>query len=99
MPQPMKGSRRSWAGRPRVAARRATAAARDLAARSNFERRPRETRSTDAGICSRVPFGAARQKARPCALASTSGKQKILDLYATGGLRKDYDYKRARTGT
>ena len=29
-----------------------------------------------------------------------SGKQKkILDLYATGGLLKDYDYKRARTGT
>ena len=29
-----------------------------------------------------------------------SGKQKkILDLYGTGGLLKDYDYKRARTGT
>ena len=29
-----------------------------------------------------------------------SGKQKkILDLYGTEGLRKDYDYKRARTGT
>ncbi len=29
-----------------------------------------------------------------------SGKQKkILDLYGTGGLLKNYDYKRARTGT
>ena len=28
-----------------------------------------------------------------------SGKQRrLLDLYGTGGLRKDYDYKRARTG-
>jgi len=27
-----------------------------------------------------------------------SGKQrKLLDLYGTGGLRKDYDYKRARS--
>lgn len=29
-----------------------------------------------------------------------SGKQrKVLDLYGTGGIRKDYDYKRARSGT
>ena len=28
-----------------------------------------------------------------------SGKQrKLLDLYGTGGVRKDYDYKRARSG-
>ncbi len=28
-----------------------------------------------------------------------SGKQKkLLDLYGTGGLRKNYDYKQARTG-
>ncbi len=28
-----------------------------------------------------------------------SGKQrKLLDLYGTGGIRKDYDYKRARSG-
>ena len=28
-----------------------------------------------------------------------SGKQRrLLDLYGTGGLRKDYDYKRARSG-
>ena len=28
-----------------------------------------------------------------------SGKQRrLLDLYGTGGLRKDYDYKQARTG-
>lgn len=27
-----------------------------------------------------------------------SGKQrKLLDLYGTGGIRKDYDYKRARS--
>ncbi len=29
-----------------------------------------------------------------------SGKQRrLLDLYGTGGLRKDYDYKRARSGS
>jgi Arc/MetJ family transcription regulator len=29
-----------------------------------------------------------------------SGKQrKLLDLYGTGGVRKDYDYKQARSGT
>ena len=29
-----------------------------------------------------------------------SGKQrKLLDLYGTGGVRKDYDYKRARSAT
>ncbi len=29
-----------------------------------------------------------------------SGKQKkLLDLYGTGGLRKNYDYKQARTGS
>ncbi|MEX0959219.1 MAG: type II toxin-antitoxin system VapB family antitoxin [Burkholderiales bacterium] len=29
-----------------------------------------------------------------------SGKQrKLLDLYGTGGVRKDYDYKQARTGS
>ena len=29
-----------------------------------------------------------------------SGKQKkLLDLYGTGGVRTDYDYKQARTGT
>jgi Arc/MetJ family transcription regulator len=29
-----------------------------------------------------------------------SGKQrKLLDLYGTGGVRKDYDHKQARTGT
>ncbi|MND01771.1 hypothetical protein D3C83_208900 [compost metagenome] len=28
-----------------------------------------------------------------------SGKQRrLLDLYGKGGLRKDYDYKRARSG-
>ena len=28
-----------------------------------------------------------------------SGKQrKLLDLYGTGGVRSDYDYKRARSG-
>lgn len=28
-----------------------------------------------------------------------SGKQRrLLDLYGTGGVRKDYDYKQARTG-
>lgn len=28
-----------------------------------------------------------------------SGKQKkLLDLYGTGGLRRNYDYKQARTG-
>jgi len=28
-----------------------------------------------------------------------SGRQKrLLDLYATGGIRKDYDYKKARSG-
>ena len=28
-----------------------------------------------------------------------SGKQRrLLDLYGTGGVRKDYDYKRARSG-
>ena len=29
-----------------------------------------------------------------------SGKQrKLLDLYGTGGVRKDYDYKRARSAS
>ena len=29
-----------------------------------------------------------------------SGKQKrLLDLYGTGGVRKDYDHKQTRTGT
>jgi Arc/MetJ family transcription regulator len=29
-----------------------------------------------------------------------SGKQKkLLELYGAGGLRKDYDYKQARTGS
>lgn len=29
-----------------------------------------------------------------------SGKQrKVLELFATGGVRKDYDYKRARSAT
>ena len=29
-----------------------------------------------------------------------SGKQRrLLDLYGTGGIRKDYDYKQARTST
>ena len=29
-----------------------------------------------------------------------SGKQrKLLDLYGTGGVRKDYDHKQARAGT
>jgi Arc/MetJ family transcription regulator len=29
-----------------------------------------------------------------------SGRQrKLLDLYGTGGVRKDYDYKRARSGS
>ena len=26
-------------------------------------------------------------------------QKKLLDLFGTGGIRKDYDYKRARTGT
>jgi Arc/MetJ family transcription regulator len=26
-------------------------------------------------------------------------QKKLLDLYGTGGVRKDYDYKRARSGT
>jgi Arc/MetJ family transcription regulator len=29
-----------------------------------------------------------------------SGKQKkVLELFGTGGMRKDYDYKQARTGS
>jgi len=26
-------------------------------------------------------------------------QKKLLDLYGTGGVKKDYDYKRARTGS